>query len=141
MNADEAQTEVLFLAIVDALVHRPPAWSGPLPAAILAAAHLGLAGDSASFAKTFGLAHALTLRAMGEASDLGLIHVTRRDARTQRGFWTLTPAGRGLAEAAVSASAKSQHRVPTAITASFGGLSQDDGDQGNEAVIAVGRSP
>jgi hypothetical protein len=29
-------------------------------------------------------------------------------------------------------------RVPTAITASFGGLSQDDGDHGNEAVIAVG---
>jgi hypothetical protein len=29
-------------------------------------------------------------------------------------------------------------RVPTAITASFGGLSQDDGAHGNEAVIAVG---
>ncbi len=33
---------------------------------------------------------------------------------------------------------RQQLRVTTAITASFGGLSQDDGAHGNEAVIAVG---
>ncbi len=127
MTGKEGQAE-LFLATVEALVRHALPWSGRMPAGLLAAAHLDLASDSRSFAKTFGLAHALTLRAMGEAAELGLIDVTRRDARTPRGFWTLTPAGRALAEAATSGIVARRDvaaQDPNGITASASGVSSE----------------
>lgn len=68
-----------------------------LEAGILAGLRLGLAADSRTFARVFGVAHALVLRALatlaGPASLLSLAH---RDARTQRTRYGLSPAGVAL---------------------------------------------
>ncbi|KAA0124235.1 hypothetical protein CIW48_07855 [Methylobacterium sp. P1-11] len=56
----------------------------PLAAGLLAALDLGLPGDSRAFARTFGVAHALVLRALAGLEEAGLVAVTARDGRTQR---------------------------------------------------------
>ncbi|GBU19552.1 MULTISPECIES: hypothetical protein [unclassified Methylobacterium] len=56
----------------------------PLEAGLLAALHLGLAADSRSFARVFGVAHALVLRAVETLAGEELLAVTERDPRTQR---------------------------------------------------------
>ncbi|WBU61592.1 hypothetical protein [Paracoccus albus] len=64
---------------------------GPL---ILAAAGLELALDSRSFARRFGVAHALVIRECTSLSDdLGLIKTECRGGRSQRLFYRLTSAG------------------------------------------------
>lgn len=86
-----------FEALAAALIALDPALSG-LEAALLAAAHLGLAADSRGFARRLGVSHALVLRALaGRAGDDdGLLRVVRRDERTLRAFFEPGPEGRRL---------------------------------------------
>jgi hypothetical protein len=80
-----------YMALVEALLGDEAAGLTPLGAGILAAAHLGIAADSRSFAKTLGIAHALVLREVdGLSEEAGWLTVTRRDPRTQRTFYALT---------------------------------------------------
>jgi DNA-binding MarR family transcriptional regulator len=65
-------------------------------AGILVAADAGEATDSRAFARLLGVAHALVLRDCVALEEAGLITVERRDARTHRLFYSLTPAGRAL---------------------------------------------
>lgn len=90
-------TEEVFLAKAAAL----SALSGALTqlgAAVLLAADLGIAKDSRSFARTFGLEHALVLRAVTEMSgeNASLLRVTHRNERTQRTAYSLTAAAETL---------------------------------------------
>lgn len=87
--------EAGFMAEVEALADRRPGLT-MLHAAMLVALREGIARDTRTFAKVFGVAHALVLRA---ASDLAgdLVAITGRDARTQRTRLELTAAGRDLA--------------------------------------------
>jgi hypothetical protein len=85
-----------FLERVGAIVARAPQLSA-LDGAVLASLDAEIAADSRSFAKVFGVAHALVLRAVSELADgFGLVAVTDRDARTQRTKLALTEAGRRL---------------------------------------------
>lgn len=68
----------------------------PLDAGLVAALHLGLAADSRTYAKVFGLAHAHALRALVTTEEAGLVAVERREARTQRTRYRLTEDGRTL---------------------------------------------
>ena len=88
--------EAGFMAEVEAIIARAPDLS-PLDAGVLAALDQDVARDSRTFAKLFGVAHALVLRAVSELADgSGLVAVDSRDARTQRTRLALTPAGRQL---------------------------------------------
>ena len=104
---DEAAEAAAFTALVAALAAARPDRLSPLPAGILAALHLGIAGDSRSFARIFGIAHALVLRetvALGE--DPALLHILRRDDRTQRQWLALTPVGQTLISGALISEAQ-----------------------------------
>ncbi|WP_460275794.1 hypothetical protein [Celeribacter sp. ULVN23_4] len=71
------------------------AYLSPMGPLILAASHLGLAQDSRGFARMFDLAHALVIRECTSLDEeLGLIEVTRSDARTSRRFYDLSDKGR-----------------------------------------------
>ncbi|MCJ2051934.1 hypothetical protein [Methylobacterium sp. J-070] len=72
-----------FVAALDRVAAAHPGLD-PLEAALLAALDLGLPGDSRAFARTFGLEHALVLRALAGLAEAGHIAVLSRDARTQR---------------------------------------------------------
>ncbi len=67
-----------------------------LEAGLLAGLHLGLAGDSRSFARVFGVEHALVLRAVETLIDGDLLAVTARDPRTQRTRYEAALAGRDI---------------------------------------------
>ncbi|GLK78214.1 hypothetical protein GCM10008171_34680 [Methylopila jiangsuensis] len=89
-----------FMAAVEALERAEPALT-PLHAGLVTALGAGVAGDSRGFARLFGLAHALVLRAANDlADDLKLVQVDARDPRTQRLRLSLTEAGRRLFAAA-----------------------------------------
>ncbi|WP_342106005.1 hypothetical protein [Methylobacterium sp. SI9] len=75
--------EAAFVAALDRVTAAHPTLP-PLEAGLLAALDLGLPGDSRAFARTFGVEHALVLRALAELEEQGHIAVTARDARTQR---------------------------------------------------------
>lgn len=80
-----------YMALVEAVLGDEAAELTPLGAGILTAAHLGIAADSRSFAKTLGIAHALVLREVdGLSEEAGWLTVTKRDLRTQRTFYALT---------------------------------------------------
>lgn len=86
MSADPQDeiTEETILEAVSALRSEETALS-PLGAAILAALHFGIATDSRTFSRKFGIAHALALREIAALSeDLGLLTVVGRNPRTQR---------------------------------------------------------
>lgn len=84
-----------MIEIVERLCARLPLT--PLAAGMLSAAHLGIARDSSSFARLFGLAHALVLREVALLSDEGaLIEVEDRGERSQRLFYRLTPRAEAL---------------------------------------------
>lgn len=73
-----------------------------LEAGLLAGLHLGLASDTRSFARIFGVEHALVLRALESLSgEAGLLAIVERNARTQRTLYAATQDGeavlRGLA--------------------------------------------
>lgn len=82
---------------VTRVMERAPPGIGPVAAALLVAAAHGLARDSRSFARNFGLAHALVLRDCTTLAEGGWIRIDRRDDRTQRLFYTPTDAGLTLA--------------------------------------------
>jgi hypothetical protein len=89
-------TEAEFLARVDAIRAQSPGLSS-LAAGIVVSVSMGIAIDSRTFAKLFGIAHALVLR---EINQLGgpeaPIEITRRDGRTQRTHLQLTIKGEAL---------------------------------------------
>ena len=92
MSRNEPDADA-FLALVDKLMFCDAGLT-QLQAGILAAAWLGIAHDSRSFARLFGIPHALVLRdltELGEKRDL--IRITGRDARTLRNHYALGTAG------------------------------------------------
>ena len=92
--------ETRFMAEVEAVERGGPGLS-MLHAGLLVALREGVAADTRSFAKVFGIAHALVLRAANELSDEhALVEETGRDSRTQRARLALTAAGRRLFERA-----------------------------------------
>lgn len=89
----DAQT---FLAATDTIAELRPDLS-MLEAGLLAGLQLGLASDSRSFARVFGVEHALVLRALDALSGTaGLVTLTARDARTQRTRYAASEAGTAL---------------------------------------------
>ena len=94
MADDVSQSD--FLALVEAIQAQDTALSR-LTAGIVAAVFQGIAADSRTFAKLFGIAHALVLREInmlsGPDAPVGII---RRDARTQRTHLKLTVKGEAL---------------------------------------------
>ncbi|KQP96254.1 MULTISPECIES: hypothetical protein [unclassified Methylobacterium] len=92
MSEPPADAET-FLAATDSVAALQPGLT-TLEAGILAGLHLRLADDSRSFARVFGIEHALVLRAVETlASDAGLLTLTERNARTQRTRYALNAAG------------------------------------------------
>lgn len=97
MNEDDHAPEA-FMALTAGIAEKDRKLSS-LAAGIVASLHLGIAGDSRSFARIFGIEHALVLRAINELDGLEpQVEITRRDARTQRTFLQLTPSGIRLAD-------------------------------------------
>jgi len=88
-----------FMAQVERITVAQPHLT-QLQAALIAAALLGIAQDSRSFARLLGLAHALVLRELNALAEAGLVEITRRDPRTMRAFYATAPAAAGLLEAA-----------------------------------------
>ncbi len=84
-----------FLATTDTIAALRPELS-LLEAGILAGLHLGLADDSRSFARVFGVEHALVLRAVETLAGEALVSVTARDARTQRTRYAASEVGRSV---------------------------------------------
>ncbi|MCB4800962.1 hypothetical protein [Methylobacterium brachiatum] len=75
--------EAAFVAALDRRTAAQPGMDA-LEAGLLAALDLGLPGDSRAFARSFGVEHALVLRALSALEEDGHVTVTARDARTQR---------------------------------------------------------
>jgi hypothetical protein len=89
----EGELAETFLAATDSVAALQPGLS-TLEAGVLAALHLDLAHDSRSFARVFGIEHALVLRAVETlASEAGLLTLRERNARTQRTRYGVSPAG------------------------------------------------
>ncbi|WP_372353037.1 hypothetical protein [Pararhizobium sp. BT-229] len=85
-----------FLALV-AAIRAEDATLSPLGAGIIAALSQGIADDSRTFARLFGIAHALVLREINLLSGPETpIEMIRRDARTQRTYLKLTVKGEAL---------------------------------------------
>ncbi|MEH3064153.1 MAG: hypothetical protein PGN33_15925 [Methylobacterium radiotolerans] len=84
--------EAVFVAALDRVSAARPDLD-PLAAGLLAALDLGLPGDSRAFARTFGVEHALVLRALSGLDEAGLVAVTARDGRTQRTRYTTADSG------------------------------------------------
>lgn len=80
---NEAPDEAAFVAALERVSAAHPTLP-PMEAGVLAALALGLPGDSRAFARTFGVEHALVLRALTSLDDAGRIIITERDTRTQR---------------------------------------------------------
>jgi hypothetical protein len=89
-------SEAGFLAYADALQTLDPKLS-PLAAGIVAAVTQEIAADSRTFAKLFGIAHALVLREINQLTGPDApLEIIRRDARTQRTYLELTVKGEAL---------------------------------------------
>jgi DNA-binding transcriptional ArsR family regulator len=80
---DRPLDEAAFVAALDRRTATHPGMD-PLGAGLLAALDLGLPGDSRAFARSFGVEHALVLRALSALEEDGHVTVTARDGRTQR---------------------------------------------------------
>ena len=79
-----AVTEAAYLALVAAIRQESADGLSGLAAGIMAAGYLGIADDSRGFARIFGVAHALAIRAITELAVVrGLVDITARDPRTQ----------------------------------------------------------
>lgn len=93
--ADEFSEEAFF-TLTEMIRARDTALS-PLAAGIVAALSQGIAADSRTFSKLFGIAHALVLREINLLSGPDApIEIIRRDARTQRAHLKLTVKGEAL---------------------------------------------
>ncbi|WP_343314690.1 hypothetical protein AAIB41_06820 [Brucella sp. BE17] len=85
-----------YMVLVERIVSASENLS-PLGAGILAALVLDIAADSRTFARVFGIAHAIALREISLLSvEGGFIAITRRDLRTQRSHYELAAVGRYL---------------------------------------------
>jgi phage regulator Rha-like protein len=85
-----------FLAYADAIRSQDAALS-PLIAGLVVAISQGIAADSRTFAKLFGIEHALVLREINQLTGPDVpIEITRRDGRTQRSYLKLTVKGEAL---------------------------------------------
>jgi hypothetical protein len=89
--AEDDATEEMVLDLVGRLRAAEPALSA-VGAAVMIALHLGIASDSRTFSRLFGIEHALVLREVTELTTdadafLAVIH---RNARTQRTALALT---------------------------------------------------
>lgn len=82
MNGETPETE-RFMALVARLRADDPLLT-PIQAGLVVAAGLGIAGDSRTFARLLGLAHALVLRELTALVARNLLRVTKRDGRTMR---------------------------------------------------------
>lgn len=82
MNGETSETE-RFMALVARLQADDPLLT-PIQAGLVVAAYLGTAGDSRTFARLLGLAHALVLRELTALVARNLLRVTKRDGRTMR---------------------------------------------------------
>lgn len=95
MSEPPADAET-FLAVTDSVAALQPDLA-TLEAGILAALHLGLAADTRSFARVFGIEHALVLRGVEIlAAEAGLVAIATRNGRTRRTQYVLTERGRAL---------------------------------------------
>ncbi|MEN3209052.1 hypothetical protein [Methylorubrum populi] len=94
MSEPAADAET-FLAATDTIAALRPDLS-LLEAGLLAGLHLGLAADSRSFARIFGVEHALVLRAVEGLTGATLLTVTARDGRTQRTRYAASAAGSAM---------------------------------------------
>jgi len=103
---DEEDTATRFMAAVDELLQVAPAGLQPTGAALIVAVHIGLGSDSRSLSNKLGIAHALVLREISALSGT-LLHIVRREARTQRTFVELTEKAKALATTASKASSLS----------------------------------
>ena len=82
-----------FVALVEA-IRRQDATLSPLGAGIITAISEAIVDDSRTFARLFGIAHALVLREINLlCGPQGPIQIVRRDARTQRTHLQLTVNG------------------------------------------------
>ena len=78
-----------FLALAARLQADDPRLSA-IQAGLLAAASLGIAHDSRTFARVLGLAHALVLRELNALAERGgLLCIEKRNVRTMRTHYTL----------------------------------------------------
>jgi hypothetical protein len=82
--------EQRFLALV-AEMEAKDARLSSAQAAIVVAAEQGIASDSRSFAKVFGIAHALVLRDVTMLVEAGLLQLVKQDARTLRTYYAVKP--------------------------------------------------
>ncbi|MEM7082970.1 MAG: hypothetical protein AAF465_09565 [Pseudomonadota bacterium] len=88
-----------FLRAIDALCQTDDTPLEPLGAAILLATAMDITDNSRSFARKFGVAHSLAIRACRSlAVDHGLLQITDTDPRTQRVTYQLTARGSNLAK-------------------------------------------
>lgn len=88
-------SEEAFLARVAELCAVEPALS-PLGASVLLALRLEICSDSRTFARLFGIEHALILREVTTLEEAGLITAMDRNPRTQRTTLALTAASSQL---------------------------------------------
>lgn len=109
-EADEPPiSEEKFLGAVASLCEAE-AHLTQLGAGVLVALHHGIASDSRSFARIFGVEHALVLREVTAlANEVALLTVVERNAKTNRTRYVLSASGddlisRGLAQPTASAS-------------------------------------
>lgn len=93
--SEPAAAAETFLAATDTIAALRPDLS-LLEAGLLAGLHLGLAADSRSFARIFGVEHALVLRAVEGLTGATLLTVTARDGRTQRTRYEASTAGSAM---------------------------------------------
>ncbi|OBZ93701.1 hypothetical protein ADU59_20955 [Pararhizobium polonicum] len=92
----ESGSEADFLALVEAL-RRQDATLSPLTAALVVAVWCGIAADSRTFARLFGIAHALVLREINMlAGPDAPLDIVRRESRTQRTHLKLSAKGEAL---------------------------------------------
>lgn len=86
--SEEAPDVERFLALVARLQAEDVQLSA-IQAGLLAAAALGIAHDSRTFARQLGLAHALVLRELNALAERGdRLSIDKRDARTMRTHYT-----------------------------------------------------
>jgi hypothetical protein len=83
-----------FLALVARVQGEDPRLTG-IQAALVAAARMGVASDSRTFAYRLSLAHALVLRELNALAERGVVRIDGRDARTMRTRYCLGPAAVG----------------------------------------------
>ncbi len=90
-------SEEQFLASVAEVCAVEPVFS-QIGAAVLVAINLGIARDSRTFSRIFGVAHALVLREISDLStgDRAVLKVISRNDRTQRTELALAESGRQL---------------------------------------------